>query len=215
MIRGIIFDFDLTLVDSAFAICGNLNAVAGEKGLRALATDEVRPTIGWALVDAMRFFWGDGPVETEWLPRYRELFAMRNYAGVRPFAETVPALERLRASGALLAIATNRLTPEGIVHAAGVEYYFPVIVGIEERKPKPDPAIVLEALRRMDLLPEEGMYVGDTDIDMKTARNAGVLAVGVTTGNHSMEQLRESGAEYVVNNMSDLPKLWEELHGTL
>ena len=215
VISGIIFDFDLTLVDSAFAICGNLNALAGEKGLRLLAPDEVRPTIGWALVDAMRFFWGDGPAETVWLPRYRELFAARNYAGVRPFDETIPTLERLRSMRVPMAIATNRLTPEGIVRAAGLDSYFPVIVGIEDRKPKPDPAIVNEALGRMNLAPEEGMYVGDTDIDMKTASNAGVCAVGVTSGNHTAKQLRENGAEYVIVNLSELLKLWEELHGKM
>ena len=213
VIKGVIFDFDLTLVDSAIAICGNLNALAREKKLRSLTLGEVRPTIGWALVEAMRFFWGDGPAETEWLPRYRKLFVERNYAGVRAFKETIPTLEYLKSSGASLAIATNRLTPSGIVRAAGLERYFPVIVGIDDHKPKPDPAIVLEAARRMHFLPSEGMYVGDNGIDMETARNAGVRAVGVTSGNHTADQLRKSGADFVIETLSELPKLWEELHG--
>lgn len=213
MKRSLIFDFDMTLVDSAAAICGNLNALAHEKGLRPLALSEVRPTIGWALVDAMRSFWGEGPVETEWLPRYRTLFVERNYAGVAPFNDTVAALEQLRSQGAELAIATNRLTPLGIVRAAGLERFFPVIVGIDGLKPKPDPAIVRETLRRMKRSSEEALYVGDTDIDMLTARNAGVTAVGAATGNHSASQLRESGAEYVINALTELPELLEVLNG--
>ncbi|WOL39047.1 HAD family hydrolase [Pyramidobacter sp. YE332] len=211
MLRGIVFDFDLTLVDSAAGICANLNALAAEKKLRRLQLAEVRRTIGWALADAMRSFWGDGPIEEEWLPRYRSFFEERNYAGVVPFPETVPALEKLRSRGALLGIATNRLTPLGIVRAAGLDTLCPIIVGIEGFSPKPDPAIVLEALWRMGLKAAEGVYVGDTDIDMKTAVNAGVTSVGVTTGNHGASALKESGASHVIEDLSELPELWEEI----
>ena len=213
MLRGIVFDFDLTLVDSAVGICGNLNALAEEKGLRSLEIDEVRPTIGWALVDAMRSFWGDGPAESEWLPRYRSLFVERNYAGVRPFAETTAALEHFQQTNVPMAIATNRLAPEGIVRAAGLDSYFPVIVGIENMRAKPDPAIVLEALRQLGLSAEEGIYVGDTEIDMRTALNAGMTAIGVTTGNHDAAALKSSGAEFVISSLRQLPDLWEDLHG--
>lgn len=113
--------------------------------------------------------------------------------------------------GARLGIATNRLTPLGIVRAAGLDTLCPIIVGIDGFSPKPDPAIVLEALRQMGLKADEGVYVGDTDIDMKTAVNAGVAGVGVTTGNHDATALKESGASHVIENLSELPELWEEI----
>lgn len=213
MIRGIVFDFDLTLVDSAAGICANLNALAEKKGLRRVSDDEVHVTIGWALVDAMRTFWGEGPVESEWLPLYRRLFVERNYAGVKAFPEAKAALERLYNAKVPMAIATNRLTPEGIVRASGLDSYVSAIVGIEKLKPKPDPAIVLEALRRLGIEASEGIYVGDSVIDMQTAVAAGVTGVGVTTGNHDAASLRQNGASYVLENLNRLPELWEELHG--
>ncbi len=211
VIRGIVFDFDMTLVDSSRGIWGNLNALAREKNLRPLDLPEVRKTIGWALVDAMRSFWGDGPIETEWLPRYRSLFVERNYADVLPFPETLPALEALSRRSIALGIATNRLTPLGIVRAAGLDKMFPVIVGIDKLKPKPDPGIVLEALRQMGLSRDDALYVGDTDIDMETANRAGVRGVGCATCNHDEAALRASGAAYTVKNLSELPALVEGL----
>ena len=211
LIRGIVFDFDLTLVDSALGICANLNALAEEKGLRPLSISEVRPTIGRALVDAMRSFWGDGPVEDEWLPRYRQLFVERNYAGVAPFPGTREALETLRSRSISLAIATNRLSPRGIVTAAGLADLCPVIVGIENFAPKPDPAILLEAMRLIGTAPSESVYVGDTDIDMRTALSGGITGIGVTTGNHDAEALRAAGASYVIKNLGELPALVEAL----
>ena len=211
VISGIVFDFDLTLVDSAKAICGNLNALAEEKSLRPLGLEEVRKTIGWALVDAMKSFWGDGPAEEEWLPRYRKLFVERNYAGLEGFPQTVPALEKIRSMGMSLGIATNRLTPMGIVKAAGLDGYFDAVVGIEGLPPKPDPSILLEALSRMGTSPENSVYVGDTDIDMRTALNGGVMGIGVATGNHTVEQLLESGARFAIRDLSELPDLVEKL----
>ena len=78
---------------------------------------------------------------------------------------------------------------------------------------KPDPAIVLEALRQLGLSAEEGIYVGDTEIDMRTALNAGMTAIGVTTGNHDAAALKSSGAEFVISSLRQLPDLWEDLHG--
>ena len=63
----------------------------------------------------------------------------------------------------------------------------------------------------MGLEADEGVYVGDTDIDMKTAVNAGVASVGVTTGNHGAAALKGSGAAHVIENLSELPDLWEEI----
>jgi phosphoglycolate phosphatase len=208
---GVVFDFDLTLVDSAKGIWGTLSALAEEKGLRRPDLPEVKRTIGWALTDAMRSFWGNGPVEEEWLPRYREIFEESHYAGVLPFAEVVPALTRLRSRGIALAVASNRLNPVSIVKAAGLEKYFSVIAGIEGINPKPAPDVVLKALDEMGVAPKQAMYVGDSDIDMETARRAGVLAVGVTTGNHDAAALRRSGADVVISTLEELPELLEEL----
>lgn len=211
MIKGVIFDFDLTLVDSAKGICGNLNAVAERLGLRKLDISEVRPTIGRALIDAMHGFWGDGPAETEWLPLYRRLFEERHFEGVDPFPETVPMFNTLRNAGIKTAIATNRLNPRVIVTCVGLAEYVESIVGIDNLTPKPDPAIVLKAASDIGCDGGGYVYVGDTDIDMKTAINAHAIGIGMLTGNHDAACLKEAGASYVLENLTQLPGLLARL----
>ncbi len=86
-----------------------------------------------------------------------------------------------------------------------------MIVGIDKLKPKPDPGILLEALRQMGVSRDEGLYVGDSDIDMKTALGGGVRGVGCMTGNHDAAALKASGAAFVIKNLSELPQLVEGL----
>lgn len=209
VLHGVIFDFDLTLVNSAVGICENLNALAVEKKLRILKLNEVRQTIGWSLADAMRSFWGDGPVEEEWLPRYRELFEERHYAGVIPYEETVPAIMLLKQQGFQVGIASNRLSPINVVRAAGLADLFPIVAGIEGLKPKPAPDVIFKALADMKICPSEAVYVGDSGIDMITAVKACVVGIGVTTGNFDEAALRKNGASYVISSLADLPHLLE------
>lgn len=205
MVHAVIFDFDLTLVDSATGVCGNLNALAAEKGLRSLDIAEVRPTIGMALVDAMEKFWG--PLKSDWLPRYRELFALRHYQGIVPFPQTIPALTRLRENGIKLAVASNRLDPEGVVQASGLKAFFPVVVGIEGINPKPNPAVLFRAMELLGVISEQTLYCGDSDIDMLTAVNGRLRGIGVASGNFSCHKLEEAGAFRSIQNLSELPDL--------
>ncbi|MDY3869161.1 MAG: HAD family hydrolase [Pyramidobacter sp.] len=211
MIEHVIFDFDLTLVDSAEGICATLNALAAEKNLRSLGLDEVRRTIGLPLAGALRIFWGDGPVEEEWLPRYRQLFEKYGHEAIAPFPEVPPALDALRKRGYKMAVASNRLAPLAIVAATGLEKYFSVIVGTEGLAPKPDPAVVIEAMRQLGARPENTAYVGDTDIDMKTACSACVAGIGAATGNHDAAALAAAGARRVIHNLGELPECLEAM----
>lgn len=209
VIQAVVFDFDLTLVDSSRGIWMTLNELAREKNLRPLELGEVKVTIGRALRDAMVSFWG--PLQEDWINRYRQIFVEKNYWGIEAFPETFPALEILKSRRIKLGVATNRLDPEAIVRASGVMDWCPVVVGIQNLPPKPEPDIVLEALRRLDASPRQSVYVGDTDIDMNTACAAGVIAVGVTTGNHDGAALKAAGADYLLTSLADLPSLVETL----
>jgi phosphoglycolate phosphatase len=91
-----------------------------------------------------------------------------------------------------------------------MEHFFPEIqfcsvLGQREGIPvKPDPSIVLELLKTAGATVEETLYVGDSGVDMQTARNAQVESVGVTWGFRSLEELQTNGARHIIHKPEEL-----------
>jgi phosphoglycolate phosphatase-like HAD superfamily hydrolase len=76
---------------------------------------------------------------------------------------------------------------------------------------KPDPEHLEAALKVLGTSPEETVVIGDSRVDMQSAKGVGVIAVGLPTGVSTIEQLMDGGADYVVTSMADLPLLMERL----
>ena len=90
--------------------------------------------------------------------------------------------------------------------------YFDVAIGAEEvTHPKPHPEVLLTVLDILHVNKNEALYVGDADIDIKTALAAGVIPVGVTQGSFDKKMLFDAGAKYVVSNISGVKELLNEI----
>ena len=86
---------------------------------------------------------------------------------------------------------------------------FDEVQGQSDKYPrKPDPSAVYAVLERMGVSPEEAVYVGDSEVDMKTGKAAGMLTVGVTWGFRSEEVLLETGADRTIDHAAELLKLF-------
>lgn len=204
--RAVVFDFDMTLVDTSWAINECTNALADVVGLRHVTREETLAVIGMTIADSWRALWGK--YDDEWISIYRERFRDTELGSFRAFDDAERALEGLRARGIKLAVASNRTFTRRAVEAAGLSKHFDAIVGLEDGvKPKPDPDPVHRALSLIGVSPRYAAYVGDTDIDMKTARAAGVIAIGKTTGAFDADALRRAGAEMIVASLDDIEKL--------
>ena len=125
----------------------------------------------------------------------------------RPYPEIQQLLEKLQEKKIKISVATNKY------HAAAVplvSQYFPtidfdLILGHRDNFPiKPDPAIVLETLTTLAVNKEDCYYLGDSDVDMLTANSAGVKAIGVTWGFRSEQELRTSGAKFIIHSPLEL-----------
>jgi HAD superfamily hydrolase (TIGR01509 family) len=198
--RAALFDFDLTLMDTSYAITDCLNLLADEFGLRHQTRDEVIKVIGLPILDSWVRIWGES--RSEWLDFYRLKLRDLEHSGFREFPDTRSAVERLRANGILTGVVTNRNNARNAVGDCGLAQLFDVIIGAEDvgnLKPHPEP--LLKAMSLLGVETGMALYTGDTDIDMKTAKSAGVRGIGVTTGSFGEEDLISAGAEITFKNL--------------
>lgn len=120
---------------------------------------------------------------------------------------------RLQAEGVRLAVVSNKA--DSAVKELAQQYFgaaFTSAVGLKEGgRAKPDPASTLEAVKRLALPKEQILYVGDSDVDMQTAYNAGLAGCGVLWGFRTEEELKKAGARYLA---PDAQALYEIISST-
>lgn len=205
--RLAVFDFDGTLVDSAFPIVAAVNAALGDVGLPARPAAEVLALVGLPLEEVLERLAPGGPVER--LARlYREHFD-RIAPGRMPLFEGVrEALRSLREAGLELAIASGRRREgiEEILESHGLLAEFAAVVGGAcTARGKPDPEMLHLVLARLGVAAAEAVMVGDTTWDMRMGRAAGASTCAVTYGSHSLDDLRREDPTHVVHAPRDLP----------
>ncbi len=144
----------------------------------------------------------------ETLRRYfTEYYDLHNADNTRPYDGIPELLEQLAGRGVKLAVASNK-------YQSAVEKlicrYFPAIpwVAVEGQKPdvpvKPDPSIVFEILGKVVMPKRQTLYVGDSGVDMETARRACVASCGVTWGFRPVKELKQYYAENIVDRPSEI-----------
>lgn len=207
MFHCVIFDFDMTLVDSSYAIRDTMNLVAERQELPPVTREQVLSVIGLPIRESWMKVWNR--FEEQWLTDFRTLFLEKEFAGIFPFPGTTRVLDSLSAQGVALGIASNRQSPAHPLKFTGLAGYFQSVVGmgdVENAKPAPD--MILKGMADLGWGTKDTLFVGDTGDDMAAARGAGVRAVGLTTGNSTPNGLREAGAWKVMNAIEDILLLW-------
>ena len=126
----------------------------------------------------------------------------------RPYPGVPESLRRLKDAGLKLGLLSNKA--DAMVQLL-CETYLPGLLdaaaGERAGVPrKPDPTSLLEMVRRFGVKPEETVYVGDSEVDAATARNAGIRLVAVDWGFRTRAQLRAAGAECIVSDLSALER---------
>jgi phosphoglycolate phosphatase len=209
MIQLLIFDLDGTLIDSRLDIANSVNAALRAMDLEPLELNQVAAYVGHGAPLLMRRVLGDAAPEEQvqlglslFLKHYAEhpLDATRLYPGVRE------SLDRLRAAGKQLAVLTNKPDAVTLAIVAGLglrDHFLAVHGGDSFARKKPDPEGVFSILRRAQVSPEQAMMVGDSSVDIRTARNAGIRACGVLYG-FQPESLSDPAPDLLVDRMEQL-----------
>jgi phosphoglycolate phosphatase len=209
-IKLVIFDFDGTLADTKENIILTFQMTMKELGVEIKSRQECAATIGLTLEDAFKVLYPGMAAEKYILLRdtYRRIFKENRKILVPGlFPEVMETLEELRRRGYLMSIASSRLSPSlhSFLEDMKIAHLFEYAVGGDNvEHPKPAPDAVLQILRHYNLSAEEAFVVGDMPFDINMATNAGVKSCGVTWGNADAAQLKESGANYVIDKMSQL-----------
>lgn len=209
-IKLVIFDFDGTLADTKENIILTFQMTMKELGVEIKSRQECAATIGLTLEDAFKVLYPGMAAEKYVLLRdtYRRIFKENRKILVPGlFPEVMETLEELRRRGYLMSIASSRQSPSlhSFLEDMKIAHLFEYAVGGDNvEHPKPAPDAVLQILRHYNLSAEEAFVVGDMPFDINMATNAGVKSCGVTWGNADAAQLKESGANYVIDKMSQL-----------
>jgi phosphoglycolate phosphatase len=177
MTRALLFDFDGTLADSFDAIAASTNHARRQYGLPPMTVAEIRAYVGHGLTQLMRELVPTAPSAEEAVGVYRahhETVAIPMTTLIPGVGETI---HTLHARGLKLGVCSNKavaFTKRLVAHLfpAGE---FAVVLGPDDvGVPKPDPAMLFEACRRLGVAVEEAIYVGDMDVDVRTAKAAGM-----------------------------------------
>lgn len=205
----VIFDLDGTLLDTLEDLADAVNYALREKGMPERTLAEIRQFVGngvYRLIELSVPGGSTNPTFEEVLSLFRSHYAVHCNDKTCAYDGVLPLLRELAAEGYALAIVSNK--PDYAVKELA-EIYFdgivPVAIGEREGvEKKPAPDTVQEALRELGMPAETAVYVGDSEVDIQTAENAGLPCITVLWGFRDETFLREQGAVCFVRSPGEI-----------
>lgn len=207
-----IFDMDGTLLHTLDSIAHPTNQVLEHFGLPAQPLEDYKYFIGDGLKTEMkRALIAAGDTQASLLEEAFALcekwFAEDPMYKIEPYPGMADTLTALKEKGIKLAILSNK--PHAQANRIAEHFFGPQmfdhIQGQTDRIPiKPDPSGVYEILDKLGVRREDCLHIGDTNTDMNTGHNAGVKTVGVTWGYRPVSELKEAGADYLIDHPEEL-----------
>lgn len=202
-----LFDMDGTLLDTLDDLAAAVNHTLARYGYPLRSREEVRQGLGNGAARLMAAMLPQGEATPDFdaiLADYRAWYQAHPCVLSRPYPGVPELLAALRQRGCKLAIVTNK--PHGAA-AALAERFFPDLLIIGERPGiprKPAPDMVQQALDALHAPREGAVYVGDSEVDVATARSAGLPLIGVSWGFRGREVLAAAGADTIVDNPAEI-----------
>ena len=206
LIRGLIFDFDGTLIDSYEAIAESLNRVRASFTLPALEMKDVKAMVGHGLEHLIEAAIGKERIE-EGVRLFRQTYGTLCEKKTSILPQVKETLEELDHRGYSMAIATNKPSyfARDILRALEMDHLFSEVLGPNDvERPKPDPEMLEIIMMRIGLSPEEVAYVGDMLLDIEVGRRAGVEVYAIPTGSATREALLEGRPDRLLHRFSEL-----------
>ena len=204
-----IFDLDGTLLDTLEDLFRAVNQALSAHTLPARTRDEVKSFVGNGVEMLIRRAVpaeSDEALTLSVLADFKATYAVICKDNTRPYEGILPLLTSLRKKGIRCAVVSNKF--DAATKALCAEYFGDLVeVAIGERadiRKKPAPDTVMQALGELGVPAEGAVYVGDSDVDIETAKNCGMACISVAWGLRDEAFLRESGATALVGTPDEL-----------
>jgi phosphoglycolate phosphatase len=208
----VIFDLDGTLLNTLDDLTDSVNFALAQYGFPCRKIEEIRSFVGNGVARLMELSIPDGLKN----PQYEKCFVdfrrhysknMQNktdaYKGIKEL------LLQLVKEGYKIAIVSNKFD-KAVKELNKIYFgeYIKVAIGESENiAKKPAPDTVFKALHELGAVADKTVYIGDSEVDVKTAKNSGIICVGVTWGFRNREILEQKGADYIIDRPQELLKI--------
>ena len=208
MYEAVIFELDGTLLDTLDDLWAAVNAALGKFGLPLRTKEEVRSFVGNGIAKLIERSLGEvkKAVFDGVLQEFKSYYGAHCEDKTKPYEGILPLLYELKARGIQVAVVSNKA--DFAVKKLAEGYFKGLLqeaVGENEAegiRKKPAPDSLLAVMERLGVCPRSTVYVGDSEVDIQTAKNAGVDCISVTWGFKDRAFLLENGATVLV----DAPK---------
>ena len=207
--KAVLFDMDGTTSDTIQGLTDAANYVLKKHGYEEISTDFGKTILGYGAKFFISHALPKGADVDVVLDEYLPYYNLHCVDSAKPFEGIIELLEKLRANGVKTAIISNK-PDEATKQISKKEFGDLVEFAVGESasiKKKPDPSAVNAAINEFMLDKEECVYIGDTEVDIETAKNAGIDCIAVLWGFRTKEQLIKAGAEVFASNCEDLYNL--------
>ncbi len=213
MLDAVLFDLDGTLADTVPSLVACVNHTLEAHGFPLCDAGDILAVIGAGERD---FFRGALARRTDKMPddaHFEEMFseyvsfcASHSCDWIVPYGSVTETVDALREAGYRLGVVSNKA--HHLVEAIAESLFpgrFSALIGVGEYPPKPDPAPAVAAARMLGVRPSRCVFVGDSEFDMITAVNAGMIPLGVSWGYRPSSILKHAGARAICDHPAQLP----------
>ncbi len=208
--KAVIFDLDGTILNTLDDLADSANHVLAAQGYPTHPTERYKTFVGNGIPKLIERMLPDGTspdIIDRTFEAFQAYYAKHKLDKTAPYDGIPEALALLRENGLKLAVLSNKQheLSEAIVTQIFGQDTFDLIQGMCNRFPrKPDPASCRDVMARLNVNAGEVLYVGDSNVDMQTAANAGLTKCGVSWGFRSVAELTDAGADFIARTPQDI-----------
>lgn len=213
MFKAVIFDLDGTLINSIGDLAAACNYGLEKCGFPTHEVEEYKMFVGDGRLKLIERILAPEIRNEENINKLLKLFddyySDHMFDNTKTYDGVIELIDYLHKKDIKCAVVSNK--PHEFATQIVSDFLgkrFEVVFGHrKDTKTKPDPYSVNEVIKKLDISKDECLYVGDSNVDIITARNAGVKSVGVLWGFRSEEELRGEGADFIANDMEELKNI--------